>query len=114
MSPEDSIDWTRAGVPAYLQSNVDFNICGEESQALTLGRAGEMMWKQIRCVALGAGPDAPAVSWERARGGRARCFVQLRTAPSAGVVDTCANTMTRDHSSTSMHCWCTLPSRFLA
>ncbi len=48
ISPEDSIDWTRAGVPVYLQSTVDFNICGEESQALTLGRAGEMMWKQIR------------------------------------------------------------------
>ncbi|KAG2438001.1 hypothetical protein HXX76_005615 [Chlamydomonas incerta] len=62
MSPEDSIDWTRAGVPAYLQSNVDFNICGEESQALTLGRAGEMMWKQIRTEAQADANSEPLLS----------------------------------------------------
>ncbi|KAG2450621.1 hypothetical protein HYH02_004461 [Chlamydomonas schloesseri] len=62
MSPEESIDWTRAGVPVYLQSTVDFNICGEESQALTLGRAGEMMWKQIRTEAQADANSEPLLS----------------------------------------------------
>ncbi|GLI64911.1 hypothetical protein VaNZ11_008304 [Volvox africanus] len=59
---DDSIDWIRQGVPVYLQSSVDIDVCDEESQALTMGMAGDLLWNAIRSEAQADAATEPLLS----------------------------------------------------
>ncbi|KAG2489051.1 hypothetical protein HYH03_012487 [Edaphochlamys debaryana] len=58
----DSVDWTGRGVPSYLQSTIDFNICNTESKALTLAQAGDLLWNAIRAEAQADAASEPLLS----------------------------------------------------
>lgn len=44
---DDLADWTRRGVPVYLQSSFDFDVC-DESLSLSVGKASDLLWSAIR------------------------------------------------------------------
>ncbi|GFR50325.1 hypothetical protein Agub_g12376, partial [Astrephomene gubernaculifera] len=59
---DESVDWTRRGVPVYLQSSVEIDVCDEESQALTMGMAGDLLWNAIRSEAQADAATEPLLS----------------------------------------------------
>lgn len=59
---EDLSDWGPRGVPSYLQNGGDVNVCSEESQAITMGMAGELLWQAIRREAQADAQAEPLLS----------------------------------------------------